>query len=291
MELERQHTHGRRARGRTLGAAVLAALGLASLSPVQQGAVLTAAGAAVLWASPATAGNNIPGVGIVVKKKPGDSAIIVPSDANGEVRLTGLDPGAYTVQVFGGAQEVPMKVGPDGTLAFVAYEDAKGVAPPPKRRAGGRRPPPPLPVVKRWAEQIGFSHNSAVPPPPAVGSPAEYCPNGPSCGWNVLDLNTNSADKIARATGTSMQSAVQIVVLREKGGPYTSIEDFARRNCPTNAIEMNQGTVKIADATVILGPSTGKPIAPGFQCQPNDAGQFSLYGKKHNYVGHVTLLR
>ena len=184
-----------------------------------------------------------------------------------------------------------MKVGPDGTLAFVAYEDAKGVATPPKRRAGGRRPPPPLPVVKRWAEQIGFSHNSAVPPPPAVGSPAEYCPNGPSCGWNVLDLNTNSADKIARATGTSMQSAVQIVVLREKGGPYTSIEDFARRNCPTNAIEMNQGTVKIADATVILGPSTGKPIAPGFQCQPNDAGQFSLYGKKHNYVGHVTLLR
>lgn len=184
-----------------------------------------------------------------------------------------------------------MKVGPDGTLAFVAYEDAKGVAPPPKRRAGGRRPPPPLPVVKRWAEQIGFSHNSAVPPPPAVGSPAEYCPNGPSCGWNVLDLNTNSADKIARATGTSMQSAVHIMVQREKGGPYTSIEDFARRNCPTNAIEMNQGTVKIADATVILGPSTGKPIAPGFQCQPNDAGQFSLYGKKHNYVGHVTLLR
>ena len=44
MELKRQHTHGRRARGRTLGAAVLAALGLASLSPVQQGAVLTAAG-------------------------------------------------------------------------------------------------------------------------------------------------------------------------------------------------------------------------------------------------------
>ena len=291
MELERKHTPGRRARGRTLGAAVLAALGLASLSPVQQGAVLTAAGAAVLWASPATASANIPGVGQVVKKKPGNSPIIVPSDANGEVRLTGLEPGAYTVQVFGGAQEVPMKVGPDGTLAFVAYEDAKGVAPPPKPRAGGRRPPPPLPVVKRWAEQIGFSHNSAVPPPPAVGSPAEYCPNGPSCGWNVLDLNTNSADKIARATGTSMQSAVQIVVLREKGGPYTSIEDFARRNCPTNAIEMNQGTVKIADATVILGPSTGKPIAPGFQCQPNDAGQFSLYGKKHNYVGHVTLLR
>ena len=291
MELERQHTHGRRARGRTLGAAVLAALGLASLSPVQQGAVLTAAGAAALWASPATAVGNVPGVGLVVKKKPGNAPIVVPSDANGEVRLTGLEPGTYTVQVFGGAQEVPMKVGPDGTLAFVAYEDAKGVAPPPKPRAGGRRPPPPLPVVQRWAEQIGFSHNSAVPPPPAVGSPAEYCPNGPSCRWNVLDLNTNSADKIARATGTSMQSAVHIVVLREKGGPYTSIEDFARRNCPTNAIEMNQGTVKIADATVILGPSTGKPIAPGFQCQPNDAGQFSLYGKKHNYVGHVTLLR
>lgn len=274
---------------KTLAASALAVLGLTSLTPVQQSAALMAAGAAALWASPALAGNTIPGVGNIVKGK--GLPIIVPSDGNGEVRLTGLEPGTYTVRVIGSAQEAVMQVGPDGQLAFVAYEDVQGVKPPPNPRMGGRRNPPPLPVVKRWAEQISFADSSVVPPPPAMTSPAEYCPNGTSCGWNILDLNSNSADKIARATGTSMQSAVQIVVQREKGGRYTSIEDFARRNCPTNIIAMNQGAVRIADDTLILAPPSGKSVVPGFQCQPHDGEQFSLYGRKHNYVGHVTLLR
>lgn len=279
-------------RKRTIAATAMAALGLSSLSPVQQGAVLMAAGTAALWASPALASINLPGVGVVVKKKPGNLPIIVPSDGKGEVRLSGLEPGEYIVQVIGGAQEVPMKVGADGTVAFVAYEDVQVAAPPPPNpRAGGRRNPPPLPVVRRWAEKIASASNPAAPPPPGAGSPAEYCPDGTACGWHVLDLNTSSADKIARATGTSMQSAVQIVVLREKGGPYTSIEDFARRNCPTSVIEMNQGVVKIGEATFLLAPQAGKPVTPGFQCAPRSGGQFSLYGRRHNYVGHVTLLR
>lgn len=279
-------------RRKTIAATAMAALGLSSLTPVQQGAALMAAGAAALWASPALASITLPGVGVVVKKKPRNAPIVVPSDSKGEVRLFGLEPGEYSVQVIGGAQEVPMKVGPDGQLAFVAYEDVQAAAPPPPNpRAGGRRNPPPLPVVRRWAEQIAFASNPAAPPPPGAGSPAEYCPNGPSCGWNVLDLNTNSADKIARATGMSMQAAVQVMVLREKGGPYTSIEDFARRNCPTSVIEMNQGVVKIGEATFVLAPQAGKPVTPGFQCAPRSGGQFSLYGRRHDYVGHVTLLR
>lgn len=281
-------------RKRTIAVTAMAALGLSSLSPVQQGAALMAAGATALWASPALAQVGVPGVGIVVKKKPGNAPIIVPSDAKGGVRLSGLEPGDYSVQVFGSAEETAMNVGPDGALAFTAWQDIKGATSPtpvPNPRADGRRNPPPLPVVRRWAEQIAFASNPAAPPPPGASNPTEYCPNGPSCGWNVLDLNTNSADKIARATGTSMQSAVQIVVLREKGGPYTSIEDFARRNCPTSVIEMNQGVVKIGEATFLLAPQAGKPVTPGFQCAPRSGGQFSLYGRRHNYVGHVTLLR
>ena len=54
-----------------------------------------------------------------------EKPIVAPSDGKGEVRLTGLEPGTYTVQVFGGAQEVPMKVGPDGTLAFVNGPDMR----------------------------------------------------------------------------------------------------------------------------------------------------------------------
>ena len=266
-------------KSRKVAIAGLTALGLTSLTPMQQSAALMAAGAAALWASPALAVNNIPGVGIVVKKQPGDAAIVAPSDANGEVRFTGLEPGTYTVQVIGSSQQANMKVGEDGQLAFVAYEDAKGAAPPPPNpRAGGRRNPPPLPVVKRWAEQI------AQPGP---------CNEPITCNYprSAIDLNTASVEQIVSATGASMQSAVHIVVQHEKGGRYTSIEDFANRNCRTNAIEMNQGAVTIAEATLILAPSTGKPIVPGFQCAPGSGEQFSLYGRKHNYVGHVTLLR
>ena len=133
-------------------------------------------------------------------------------------------------------------------------------------------------MVKRWAEQI------AQPGP---------CNEPITCNYprSAIDLNTASVEQIVSATGASMQSAVHIVVQREKGGRYTSIEDFANRNCRTNAIEMNQGAVTIAEATLILAPSTGKPIVPGFQCAPGSGEQFSLYGRKHNYVGHVTLLR
>jgi hypothetical protein len=45
------------------------------------------------------------------------------SDAGGEVRLTGLAPGEYSVKLFGGREETSLRVGQDGRLAFVAYED------------------------------------------------------------------------------------------------------------------------------------------------------------------------
>ncbi len=279
---------------RKIAATAVAALGLTSLTPVQQGAALMAAGAAALWASPAMAQGTVPGVGIVIKKKPGNAPIIVPSDSKGEVRLSGLEPGEYSVQVFGGAQETVLRAGPDGRLAFVAYEDVrhpggKGTATTP---IGGRRHPPGLPVVKRWVEAIPFDTNAAAPPPPAESNPAAFCPNGNACGWNVLDLSTNSWEKIVRVTGTSDQSAVAIMVEREKRGPYTSIEDFARRLCPTNAITIDRGWVMIGNFIGLLGVgSSTKRVAPGFQCRPGNGGQFSLYGKSYSYAGQATLVR
>ena len=278
--------------GKWMGGGLLAALGLSALSPVQQAGVGLAAGM-VLWSAPVLA-QTVPGVGTVVKKKPGNSGdirLIAPSDANGEVRLTGLAPGDYAVQVFGGREETSMKVAAGGELAFVAHEDIKRADP----KATAPRARRALPVVRRWAEPIPF-RDAAAPPPPPEAAAGPSCPTGAICAWSKVDLNTASAQEIADLTGTSMQSAVHIMIQREKGGRYASIEDFARRNCRTMAIDMSRGGIQIGDVVVLFSSSQAKGAAtgsqlPGFQCGPRDGKQFSLYGKKHNYVGHVTLLR
>ena len=281
-----------------MGGGLLAVLGLSALSPVQQAGVGLAAAGAMMWSAPVLAQNNVPGVGTVVKSdcayrpKPCKRHIIIaPSDANGEVRLTGLTPGDYAVQVFGGREETPMKVAADGELAFVAHEDIKRADP----KATAPRARRALPVVRRWAEPIPF-RDAAAPPPPPEAAAGPSCPTGAICAWSKVDLNTASAQEIADLTGTSMQSAVHIMVQREKGGRYASIEDFARRNCRTMAIDMSRGGIQIGDVVVLFSSSQAKGAAtgsqlPGFQCGPRDGKQFSLYGKKHNYVGHVTLLR
>lgn len=273
-----------------MGGGLLAVLGLSALSPVQQAGVGLAAAGVAMWSAPALA-QTVPGVGTVVKKKPGNSPIIAPTDASGEVRLTGLAPGDYTVQVFGGREETSMKVAADGELAFVAHEDIKRADP----KASAPRARRALPVVRRWAEPIPF-RDAAAPPPPPEAAAGPSCPAGAICAWSKVDLNTASAQEIADRTGTSMQSAVHIMIQREKGGRYASIEDFARRNCRTMAIDMSRGGIQIGDVVVLFSSSQAKGAAagsqlPGFQCGPHDGKQFSLYGKKHDYVGHVTLLR
>ena len=274
-----------------MGGGLLAVLGLSALSPVQQAGVGLAAAGVAMWSAPALASINLPGVGLVVKKKPGNAAIIAPSDKDGITRLTGLAPGDYTVQVFGGREETPMKVAADGELAFVAHEDSKRADP----KATAPRARRALPVVRRWAEPIAF-RDAAAPPPPPEAAAGPSCPAGAICAWSKVDLNTASAQEISDLTGTSMQSAVHIMVQREKGGRYASIEDFARRNCRTMAIDMSRGGIQIGDVVVLFSSSQAKGAAtgsqlPGFQCGPRDGKQFSLYGKKHNYVGHVTLLQ
>lgn len=77
-----------------LGAALMASL--LSSPPVQ----ITSFGAAALalTAGQAMASANIPGIGLVVKKKPGNAAITKgKSDDNGTLEFSGLEPGEYSV--------------------------------------------------------------------------------------------------------------------------------------------------------------------------------------------------
>lgn len=266
---------------KALNGSLLAALGLSSLSPVQQGAALVAAGTATLWATPALAQTNIPGIGTIVKKHPGPQPIFVPSDANGEVRLTGLEPGEYSVRVFEGAEEVPMRVGRDGRLAFVAWEDAKAADP----RAADPRARRALPVVRRWAEQIAFDKGSGpVGPASLKGGSVIIALRA------TIDVTTSDVAAIARETRNTPEAARAIVAERTRGGPFKDMIDFAQRVGPLTAVDFEDASVKFGEQTLLVNRGNGSPKNAGFK-MGRGTSDFSLFGTKHSYVGHVTLLR
>ena len=281
---------------RKTSAAALAALGLSSLSPVQQGAAVIVAGSAALFASPALASINLPGVGIVVKKKPGNCCpIIAHADAKGETRITGLEPGLYAVRVLEGAQEVPMRVGPDGRLAFKTWEDQvfpKNIDP--RVRIA--------PTTRRWAEQIALADDTGTqaagrPPRGPAGTIVNtakpgnppWCPPGWLCAWDRTVIAGLSAPRLAEATGISREAAQIIATEQARNGPFADLIDFARRICPQTAIDFGDLSVRFGSDTMLVKRGSD-PKNPGFRCA-RGTGEMELFGKKHNYVGHVTLLR
>lgn len=258
----------------TFAAAMFAAMGLGALPPMQQaGVVLTGLGAA-MWAAPALAGATIPGVGTVVKKWPGDAGtFIAPSDNDGVTRLTGLEPGEYEVKLFGEVEPVKMKVGKDGRLAFVAMQDSERATVGThqgKRRAG-------VPVMRQWVEQIAFDGGRRAAPVESFDTKAA-----------VIDVNTASVEQLMRGTNNSDQAAAFIFVNREKQGPYKNPLDFAQRVGGSVDLDFGYASLRIGDTT-IYGRG-GNPKEAGFKTVAG-SGVVEVYGKKHNYVGHVTLLR
>lgn len=259
---------------------MLAVLGLSALSPVQQAGVGLAAAGMVLWSAPVLAQTGIPGVGIVVKSdcayipKPCKGhSIIAPSDAKGEVRLTGLAPGEYEVKLFGNSKPVTMTAGKDGRLAFVALRDVKGG---PSPRAMDPRARRALPVVREWVERCCDNYD-----PPE--SRAAFDVTAPT-----PDVNTSTAEQLMAGTNNSQKSAGFIVAERERGGPYKDPLDFARRVGGTVTVDFGYSSVRIGDTTIIA--RGGQPKAAGWRTF-RGSGVVELYGAKHNYVGHVTLLR
>ena len=208
------------------------------------------------------------GRAIVVKMQTGDGSILAASDANSEVRLTGLEPGTYSVRVVEGAQQTPIRVGPDGRMAFVAWQETKGPDPeatdPRARRA--------LPVVRRWAEQIAFDK---------VSAPSAACKSctGVIMGSRAIsvDVNASSAEELARETRNTSEAARAIVAERNSGGPFKGVVDF------------EDASIKFGDQTMLVQRGSD-PKNPGFKCA-RGTGELELFGKKHNYVGHVTLLK
>ena len=257
-----------------MGGGLVAAIGLSALSPVQQaGALLSVAGAA-MWAAPALAQGTVPGVGIIVKRKPGNAPIIASTDKEGIVRITGLEAGEYEVKLFGNRTPTTMKVGPDGRLAFVARRDVTG-GPDPK--SADPRARLALPVVREWVEAC--------------------CDN--TDNWDKLafdmramqmpDVNTSNIEQLMSGINNSREAAAFIIAERQKSGPYKDPLDFAQRVGQSVTVDFSASPVRIGDTT-IFPRGTGSPKNAGFKTEAG-SGVVELYGKKHNYVGHVTLLK
>lgn len=109
-----------------LGAALMASL--LSSPPVQIASF--GAAALALTAGQAMAQTVIPGVGTVVKKKPGDSPIAKgTSNEEGNLEYTGLEPGAYSVCFADdegkGGSCADVRVGKKGTIRAQTVFDEK----------------------------------------------------------------------------------------------------------------------------------------------------------------------
>ncbi len=68
--------------------------------------------------------------------------------------------------------------------------------------------------------------------------------------------------------------------------------DFAQRVCPKVSVDFDLAPSRIGSTQIFA--RGGNPKSAGFKCAPARPGEtpsFELYGKKHSYVGHVTLLR
>ena len=266
-----------------LSATAMVALGLSILSPTQW--VMTGAAlGAVAVAAPAWAQTGIPGVGVIIKKKPGNAPIVAPSDNNGVIRLSGLEPGDYEVKLIGEASPTHIKVGRDGVLTTRAVMSDDG-----KDRSiedlTGKD-------VKADTFDLKalFAYDRPNMPRAMRGQP----PARPMARPRFVDVNASSAEEITKLTPTTSPDAAQAIVgERDKNGAYKDPIDFANRVCSKTSVDFGFAPTLIGNAQIVArGTSPGK--TNGFKCAPTPRGAdptFELYGKKHNYVGHVTLLR
>lgn len=289
---------------KTLAATALAALGLSNLSPLQIAATGGVLGFGMI-VTPALAQVGVPGVGVVVKKKPGNASIVAPTDGNGVIRLTGLEPGVYEVSMIGGSRPATVKVGADGILTARAQASDDGKDRWVETIVGGGGKPKDLcrpltemcPYLFAALKQTVsfdvkalFGSDGLLVAVPRRG-PVRADPVAPM--MRFIDVNTSSAADIVRLAPTTAPDAAQLIVAeRTKGGAFKDPIDFAQRVCPKVSVDFDLTPTRIGPVQIIA--RGGDPKSNGFKCAPPRAGEvptLELYGRKHNYVGHVTLLR
>ncbi len=230
------------------------------------------------------------------KSTANNNRIIVPAHKDTRVGISGLKPGDYLVGLVACASACnapqPMKVDEDGKLAFVVRREGGGgsnatAADPRARRA--------LPVVRESVEQI--AHVDPCNPmsilcerDKGLSLPPIWIPIGVWLfGKANIDVNTASAEDLKRIDPkTSNEAQSLLVAERQKNGPFKDPQDFANRVCTKASVDFGVANVQIGNMLIVA--MADDPKANGFKCAAG-TGEVEIYNRKHNYVGHVTLLR
>ena len=252
----------------TLAATALAALGLGGVSPAQWVAAGAVLGAGAV-ATPALAQSQVPGVGIIIKKKPSNAPVIAPTDKNGALGLTGLEPGEYETSLIGEDKVTTVSVGRNGELFIRAVAEDDG--------------------SNRRVENLGGGSPRGIA---ALRGGGFFVALLASRGRTV-DVNTSTAAEFSRLVPTtSPEAAAFIVGERTRGGAFKDMIDFAQRVCPKVSVDFDLAPSRIGSTQIFA--RGGDPKSNGFKCAPASRGAepaFELYGVRHSYLGPATVLR
>lgn len=242
-----------------------------------------------------------------------DHTILISSDLAGQVRLIGMEQGDYEAWPVRLSSDAPastpslMKIETDDRIAMQVRFTAR------RAEAAGTSQPEPgakamplvsLEAISFDASPVGQSEGSPkagsvidlrrvfqISPPAPCARPVPGKPN--TCGVrsrNHIDVNASPAEEIMRlAPRTGRAAAAAIIAERTRGGAFKDVIDFAQRICPTAKIDFSGTSARMGTISIAVAVGGGD-AARGFSCAPK-TGTLVLFGKKHNYVGHVTLLR
>ena len=103
----------------------------------------------------------------------------------------------------------------------------------------------------------------------------------------AININTASLSELAAIKTIGVQVAQVIITERSKGA-FKDVNDFAARTCGKASVNFEETSTVIGGTTITR--RGGDPKAAGFRCAMGEP-QYSVDNKKHNYVGHVTLLK
>lgn len=205
----------------------------------------------------------------VLISAPAYGRILVATDPQGLVKLSGLPAGDYSVQRVGGSSTTVINVGLGGRLAFGVIDLGGGIT------AGG------VPVTAPRVGGFDSIFKTASDDASAPGM-LSVKPRG------LIDVSKSSADILLEGTRNSNAAAAAIIAERRSNGPYKDPADFARRICAKVDIDFQSATVRFGDTLLIARP--GEAALPGFSCAKGDDG-FKVFGNRYPSAGDAGFLR
>jgi len=103
----------------------------------------------------------------------------------------------------------------------------------------------------------------------------------------LVNINTAGLSELATIKNIGPQVA-QVIISERNKGAFKDVNDFAVRTCGKTSVNFEETSIVIAATTITH--RGGDPKQAGFRCAMGEP-QYSVDNKKHNYVGHVTLLK